>query len=276
MIGTMVKNSALFLPDYFNIIRSLSYPKDKLRIVFIYGHSPDNTLNLIKDFSKEGIVEVECYEEPRDKMLKLGGAQLAASIYKEWQMLLEEDYFLLLDSDLIKVPEDLLERLIALNEDIVAPYPWCEGYTHFYDSFIWRKDNRRFHPIAPYGMGHDVPIEVDSVGTCFLAKKKVFKEVEINNPYPNLSFSFNARRYGYRVIGCPHIHVLHKDVAKLGLLHYPLSPSFGGYPYPGWATALEAVIDINGKVRPSPYTYEGGNLDEAFMAFKTQYLKSLR
>jgi len=236
MIGTMVKNSERWLPRYFRVVESLDYPKDKIRIVFIYGDSFDKTLELLKDFKKKTKYKVEVYKEQYDQSLQYG-AQAAAIIYKDWQELLTEDYFLLLDSDVVEVPSNLLQELIKIDADIVAPYPWSEGHRHFYDSWIFRINNKRFHPTDPPGYGLKYPIKVDSVGTCFLAKKEVFKTTPILNPYPNLTFCNNARKRGYTVVACPFLEIFHIDLEKMGIYHNPLPPSFGGYPDKGFLTS---------------------------------------
>lgn len=231
MVGTMVKDGDRWLEDNWKALNSIDYPKKKLRLVVEFGKSNDNSLELLKRFAKENKIKVDVYAEPRDKDLKLGGAQAAASIYNEWKRLMkdDEDYFLLFDSDVIDVPKNLIKELLKVDADIVAPYPWCED-GHFYDNWIFRINNIRFSPKDPPGMGKLYPIEVDSVGTVFLAKREPFLTVPIINPYPNLTFCINARRFGYQVVALPYLEVTHKDIAKLGLIHNPLPQNLGGYP----------------------------------------------
>jgi len=234
MIGTMIRNSGLWLPRYWEMIKKLDYPPDKIRIVFIYGISTDYTLKIAKKIFKEKHCKVEIYKEQFNLPMKQGGAQLAELAYKDWQELLEEDYFLLMDSDVIKTPSNLIKDLQKVDADIVAPYPWSEKHRHFYDSWIFRINNVRFDPKDPPGKGLSYPIEVDSVGTCFLATNEVFKEIEITNPYPNLTLCLDAKKRGFRVAACPYIEVFHVDVEKLGIVHHPLPPKFGGYPQQGF------------------------------------------
>ena len=48
-------------------------------------------------------------------------------------------------------------------------------------------------------------------------------------------------RLGYNVVACPYLHVIHKDLEKMGIKHNPLPPNMGLYPANGW-------IDSNYKV----------------------------
>jgi len=235
MVACMVKNASQWLPQSWSLLKSLTYPKEKLHLVYTYGRSGDNTLELIKSYAREGIIEVEIYNEPPDPGLKKYGAAWSAGVYNDWKEILDEDYLLLFDSDIIDAPSNLIEELLKVNGDIVAPYPYVEGERYFYDSWIWRLNNYRFHPNDPPGRHLKVPVKVDSVGTCFLAKRSVYLRVPIDNPYPNLTFSNNARKMGYSVVGCPYLKIIHKDVLALGYVHSPLDPQLGGYPRPEWA-----------------------------------------
>ena len=240
----MIKNSAKFLPKLLEEIKELTYPKNLLRLVFMYGESNDNTLQILKDEKSKNILNIEVYKEPIDKELKIGGAQLAARIYIDFKRLMkdDEDYFLLLDSDLCEIPNDLIEKLIIVDADIVAPYPWSENKRHFYDSWVFRINNCRFSPQNPPGNNLTYPILVDSVGTCFLATREAWLTVPILNPYPNITFCNNARKLGYAVVAVPNIEVEHIDLELHGILHFPLSQEFGLYPNEGFIDSNFNVI----------------------------------
>jgi len=242
MIGIPIKNAESWLPKSIEQLKSLSYPHDKIRIVYEYSKSDDKTLEILKEFSvnNDGF-KVEVYKEPFDENLVKYGIQMSAVVYKDFQSLITEDYFMLYDSDIIQIPTDLIESLIEIDADIVAPYPWSEGHRHFYDSWIFRYQNYRWSPKNPPGYGDTHPIITDSVGTCFLAKYEVFKSSPIDNPYPNLTFCNSARKLGYNVVAVPYIEVFHIDFEKLGIMHYPLPQEFGNYPNPGF-------VDNNSKL----------------------------
>jgi len=200
--------------------------------VFEYGDSEDDTLEILKKIKNENVIKTDVFKEPIDQGLKMGGAQAAAVVYNDWKsaMLDNEDYFMLIDSDLVGLPKNLIKKLLEVDADIAAPYPWSEGKRHFYDNWIFRIENLRFSPQKPPGMGLKYPVEVDSVGTCFLAKREPWLTVPIFNPYPNLTFCNSAKRFGYDVVALPYVEVIHKDIEKLGIIHNPLHPNMGGYP----------------------------------------------
>ena len=159
----MVKNSSRYLKTLWETIKSFSYPKDKLNVYFIYGNSNDNTLDILRDITKDREINVEVYREPGDPYLKKYGQFMGARIWDDFRDLSKGEYFLLMDVHIEEAPSDLLEKLISYDEDIIAPYPYIKSTGTFYDTWIFRKNNLRFHHIYPYGMGFNVPIEVDSV-----------------------------------------------------------------------------------------------------------------
>jgi len=154
-VGIPVRNAGKWLPNNIEQLEGLTYPKDKLRIVYSYSRSNDDTLEILKKFAKDNNMKsVEIYNEPYDVMLKKHGIQMGAEIYKDFQKLIDEDYFMLFDSDLCEVPGDIIEQLLEIKEDIVAPFPWNENYTHFYDSVtsdtpIIIRRNRKLIDIIP-------------------------------------------------------------------------------------------------------------------------------
>lgn len=231
MIGMMLKNSARFLPTVLNEIVKLDYPKDKLRLVGIYGKSIDNTLEIMKDFKKKNIIKTEVYQEQPDQFLRMLKQYGAATVWNDMKRSMNdnEDYFLLIDSDLVKLPTNLIKELLKVDADIVAPYPWVEN-KHFFDSWGFRINNIRFSPKDPPGKGLKYPIEVDNVGTCFLANRETWISVPVNNPHPYLTFHSNARKYGYQIAALPYLEVFHADLEKLGIYHLPPDPKYGGYP----------------------------------------------
>jgi glycosyltransferase involved in cell wall biosynthesis len=252
MIGIPIKNSESWLPKSIKQLKALTYPHNKIRIVYEYGKSHDNTLQILKDFAKNNDgFKVEVYKEPYAEELIRFGIQMSATLYKDFQTLLTEDYFMLFDSDIVQIPTNLIEKLMEVDADVVAPYPWSEGHRHFYDNFIFRVNNIRFHPQTPPMVGCTYPVEVDSVGTCFLAKSDTFKNTLIDNPYPNFSFCINAKRIGASVVALPYLEIFHLDIEKEGILHNPLPADFGRYPANGWldsSTQLKEFKILNKRI----------------------------
>jgi len=244
LVGVPVKNASKWIMAWWDKFKQLTYPKDLIRIVFIYAKSEDSTLQLLKEIRDSYIIDVEIYNENYDNLKRLYGIQMGESIYKDFQTALadgDEDYFMLMDCDLVDFPKDLIEQLMSVNADVVAPYPYCktkDGKEFFFDTWIFRVNNIRFDRDDPPEKDSTYPVEVDTVGTCFLAKREAFLNTEIRNPYPNLTFCLNVKRNGGKVVACPYIKVYHINLEEMGILHFPADQSFGGYPEGGVLTSI--------------------------------------
>lgn len=203
--------------------------RDVSRFIFGYGYPDkpivggDPTLLKLKKWIKKTKHHVEVYQEP--KLESISGTTQLAAIYHDFQKLIDpekETHVLLVDADVVKMPHDLIQRLKVQDKDIIAPYPWVKNHIPplFYDTMIFRINGKRFHPLRP-PMSKET-IRVDSVGTCFLVRSKIFKEIPYRNPYTAMPFCNDARAKGYGVWADPRIKVWHLDITRLGIFHAPL------------------------------------------------------
>ena len=233
MLALLTKNDSEFLPKFLKAMKNLDYPKNKLRWVWIYGRSVDNTLDIILKFHKKEKYKYEIYEEPlierpvRSSLYIAGLCNLFKELYKG------EDFVLLADTDVIEIPKNTLKEMVKLNLDIVAPYPYRrEGNKLvFYDTYIFRWKGWKFEYLEMNGKVYNyrnppfkdlkTPVELDSVGTFFLVKGEVFKKASWSNPAPHLQFCLSARKLGYKVYALPYLKVIHANLEKEEP-HYPV------------------------------------------------------
>jgi len=271
MIATMCKNSSKYLDTYWGCIKNLDYPKDKITIRIIYGDSWDNTLEKLRSFKEEDIVNIEVFKEATSP--KVGGSFLSASVYNDFKGLVkdEDEYILFLDSDL-SFPPNLIKELLKVKGDIVAPYIFFKdkkGNEVFYNTWEFRLNGQCFDPLSPVGLGEDFPIEVDSVGSCFLNTREVWINMPSIDPYPDLRYCNYARRCGYQVVALPYLKVYHPDPYESGQLKRPLDPRLGGYP--------EKREFITSRTRVSPFKKRSKEELKAFYKEKMdrflQYIK---
>jgi len=248
LVGIPVKNSELWLAKCLESLEKLDYPSNKIRVIFLYGESRDRTLNIIKVYSSKSKYTVEAYRETPMNIPKIPvSAAFIAPIYKDYQELIEEDYFWLLDSDIIKFDPVLLKRLVSLDVDVVAPYVWIidRDPRIFFDIYCFRYKGYHFHPINPPGINNNQLLEIDSVGSCYVVKAEVFKKGVYKNPHPHLQFCNSIRNLGYKVYIDPKSHVYHYDLEKAGIFHLPIEVYLGKPMKP------QLFIDSNNNVKNS-------------------------
>jgi len=195
-----VKNASSYLPNFLQQIENLDYPKDKIRLLFVYGESQDNTLEILKNCK----LNREVYAE-QNIWRGEGGPELLADAWNDMCSICTEDYFVHASADLKYIPPDILQRLIAHDKDIVAPFTYIENTNKFFDTYVFRIRGQRF----PENIKLEGLTEVDSVGTFMVIKKKVIEQVKWENPHPPLQFCHNARKKGFKVYVDPSIAVIH-------------------------------------------------------------------
>ena len=242
-VCTPVKNCAFWIDAFLS---KLDEFKDVNRVIFSYGESYDPTLLILKNWMKKTNHKVELYQEP--KMNALSSAQIGA-IYQDFQELIgkgDDAWVLLADADLTYMPPDLIQRLQVQDKDIIAPYVWMRNCIPkmFYDSYVFRLNGSRYHPLDPPMLGGKTG-KLDSVGTCFLIKRKVFLDVPYGDPYPHLKFCNDARAKGYTVWADPTISVTHVDLTRFGINHLPIESILN----PGKPVILPPFINNKGELK---------------------------
>jgi hypothetical protein len=215
-------------------LREAEQFEDVSRFIFSYGRPDGNvgggdpTLIKLKKWIKTTKHRVEVYEEPK---LETNVPNMISAIYKDFQQMIDpivETHVLLADSDVVKMPKNIIQKLKLQDKDIIAPYVWMRDHIPplFYDTHIFRVNGKRFHPFKPPQPKES--FRVDSVGTFFLVKSKVFKEISYRD-YPHLSFCNDARAKGYEVWVDPRLKVWHLDITRLGIFHMPPFPDMTPY-----------------------------------------------
>lgn len=251
--------------DWLHIfLKEVERFRDVSRVIFSYGYPDepipggDPTLMKLKEWAKETKHRVEVYQEPK---LETKTQNMIAQIYNDFQQLIDPDketHVLLADADVVKMQKNVIQKLKAQDKDIIAPYVWVRDHVPpmFYDINVFRVNGKRFHPFKP-----PHPKEafmVDSVGTFFLVKSKVFKEIPYRG-YPHGVFCSDVRAKGYEVWADPRLKVWHLDIMRLGIFHMPPFPD--DTPY-----VTESGVDYTPRetMRHMTRTYIAGRLLEVY------------
>ena len=184
LILTPVKNASRFLVSYFSALTKLTYPRELISIGFLESDSRDNTYEL---FAQQAARLSRLYRRigvwKRDF-----GFEIPAGVSRwapEWQVqrraiiarsrnhllsraLVDEDWVLWIDADVIGYPADIVERLLATGKDIVNPHCVMKpgnGPSRTFDLNAWR-DHGRLHMNELRSEGDVVPL--DAVGGAML------------------------------------------------------------------------------------------------------------
>lgn len=232
-VGVKVKDASTWL---LRFIGQMEKVKGLSRIAIIYGESRDSSLAHLLHWRNRSEVPIEIYKDPYYPPSERHGAITSARADKDFQTLhkvRDEKYFLKVDCDLVQLPVDFVEKLISRNKDVVAPYVWIENRETptFFDSFVFRKEGCRFHCYRPPGLLDEDPIEVDSVGTCWLATREAHLAGKFTNPYPQIQFFRSLKDQGFQIWADPTVNIIHMDLERLGVKHHPWNIPISRVPF---------------------------------------------
>ncbi|HKN11006.1 MAG TPA: hypothetical protein VJ376_16225 [Pseudomonadota bacterium] len=175
-----MKSASRHLDGYFAGLERLTYPHRLLSLGILEGDSRDDTFDQLKrrlpascpSFARKQLVKKDFGFQIPDstpRYTAIYQPQRRATLARARNHLLfralrDEDWVLWLDVDVTEFPPDILQRLIALNRDIVHPHCVVEYGGKSYDVNAWR-DNGRLHMEDLRGQGM---VRLDAVGGTML------------------------------------------------------------------------------------------------------------
>jgi hypothetical protein len=248
LILTPLKNASPVLQTYFSALSNLSYPRELISIGFLESDSRDNTYELIVQHA----VSLSGRYRRVGVWKRDFGFEIPAGTPRwspQWQLLrrttlarsrnhllsralVDEDWVLWIDADVIDYPADIVERLLATGKDIVHPHCLIEQDNEprtTFDLNAWR-DHGRLHMDDLRAEGDVVPL--DSVGgSMLLVRADAHRDGLIFPPFlygrrnalirPDNFFSSSegeieteglgvmASDMGYDCWGMPNLEILH-------------------------------------------------------------------
>ncbi len=233
LVGTKVKDAELWLPRFINQVEQLE--GDVSRVAVIYGESRDQSLALLKHWQRTSKRKIEIYAEPYLPESERNGYSLAR-LKQDLQKILRdgaEQYYLNLDCDLVELPKTLIADLQAADKDLVAAMIWTENRVPrtFFDTYVYRLEGCMFHPYKPPGLNATDPFPVDSVSTCYLAKREVEVAGTYSNPHPHIPFCASLKKLGYQIWVHPQVYAYHVDLEKYGIMHNMIQHPYSYAPF---------------------------------------------
>ncbi|KAI9473766.1 MAG: glycosyltransferase family 62 protein [Benjaminiella poitrasii] len=164
LILTPLKNAAVYLPRYFELIDRLTYPKDLITVAFLVSDTTDDTINILKEKADDFLNrqdpsqryhEIAIYEKdfdfhlPEDKrhtfeLQPLRRSFMARSRNYLLTAALREyhSWVLWLDVDVVEYPTTIIEDLQSVDVDVVVPnclLQTDDGSFWAYDKNNWQE-----------------------------------------------------------------------------------------------------------------------------------------
>lgn len=219
LVATAVKDGSKWLDKFLANFKEINYPRDKLHFAFVEGNSSDDSYERLIAFKKEhNNVWLQKFDIQTENRFE----RLAKSRNKIFDEALDkEEYVLSIDADIVFFHPNFLNLMIKHDVDVVAPLILIEDENRFYDTLAFRCQGRNFEHEIPYFplCVHRKLFEVESVGTCYLAKRAVF-DAEVRYAggiSEQVTFCARARERGFKIWVDPTVAVIHANLPKYGV-----------------------------------------------------------
>ncbi len=237
LVISIFKNSNIWIEKVLQCMNDLYLFNQKIdderkldiNFSFIDENSNDGTFKRLEDYSKEGfILNIQLrsfgqYDDTYDNKEKYVEYKKLAKIrnYAIEQSvagfpLNDNDYILFVDND-VKFEENIVHELIKnmkdYQADIMAPMIYIKDKeTYFYDIFSYRLlDGSQIAYLSPYNIDMNKPNEMSSVGSFYIMKYKVAKNIRYSGEYDSeqVEFCNKARSLGFKIFVDPRLSVYH-------------------------------------------------------------------
>jgi len=159
----------------------------------------------------------ESLEAPPDDAPPFSGIAMARNALLQEFLTPKHDAVLWIDADVVDYPPDLPVQLWETNPGgITAPMILIEGRSQFYDTYCFVENGQRAAHMPPYFTSADDMIEMDCVGTCYIAPASLFRGFEYRvTPYhaDHGSLMVQAQARGVRICCTRRVVVYHADLS---------------------------------------------------------------
>lgn len=225
-VGCPISNRSYLIDRYLDGILGLDYPKDKIKIYFLFNNSEDTTEYDLKRFKNKYIkdylnITIEKYNIPARKDKRITGYR--NETYRRLSELrnhllsrIDTDYFFSVDSDIILEPNCLIE-LLKTNKEIIAAVINNDQILRPYNKHPQIRTNLLKDRVVKRNVGETVEekvivshyidfplneiIEIDYTGAVYLMKKEVCESVkyDFSELGEDIPFCENAKKLGYKI-----------------------------------------------------------------------------
>ena len=280
LICTLFKNSEKYLDRFLGSLKNeinntINQKKINqkeynvnIELCFLEGNSTDNTFDILKKFCKDMRLKYEINYileklNMNDSLERFQKLAMLRNILIKLGLRNKHNYVLMIDSDLIfndNLIIKLIESIERNNVDVVAPMIMIEKFRTFDNSYFYDtlasidKNGKNLEHSFPYFFTYEnnideniikkiiyrTPIEMKSVGTCYLAKAEIynlndFQNYSVNKCYKEtengnkIIYKYDGNKKSeqieffenlnnkYKTILDPSIKLLHINLENIGL-----------------------------------------------------------
>jgi len=191
-VGMPTLDRAKYLPKTLEALHNFSYPRKRIRLIFVDGYSNDGTFEIIQCFAKDHADEYEAIVTLQER------SNISAARNTCLANVGDARFLLFLDSDVVATP-DVLSRLIGLSG--------AGGISSmFYSSFSYQPPKQEVKLVETVGMG------------CTLIKREVWESVgtfDVTLPInEDTDYCLRAKKLGFTIVQDTTKQLLHMDEGR--------------------------------------------------------------
>lgn len=217
LIATLFKNSSRFLDRYFELLLSLSYPRDLISLGFLESDSEDGTdmrlcsaeerlremFRCVTIVSKNFDFKLKPEHRHRDEIqVQRQNVFSDSRNHLIKTCLRDEDYVLWIDSDFKWYPRNMIQHFLGDKVDIVGAVAMCEGKLYDLGTMKYGKPLDQLEEAkSTKGL-----IEVDQVvGPVYMVNAKIYRKgigyggYRDSHVQDSARFCKNAKKWGYKI-----------------------------------------------------------------------------
>lgn len=217
VIGAPVHERAWVLPDWLAALAGQDLPWERVVLLFNYGHSSDDTLEILRDAQDMLPWQVRVLFDTHDDHLarrawslqRYGVMTRLRNELLHWVRKWQPEHYLSLDTDIL-LPDgaitSLLEDMETGKFDAVAPTLYMTPRGTHYPNCMRLDSGTRPR------LEHDFTMLVDVVFAAVLMNRPLYESVDYapHQRGEDIGWGLNARRAGYRMginprVVCKHV-----------------------------------------------------------------------
>lgn len=239
LVSSIIRNIEPWADKFLSGISNMKNDNLDIEYLLIEGNSTDETYSILQKWigdNNNGNAALVKYDLP-EEMNTMDRVMASIELIADMSDCSPDiaDYIMLIDADIVEIPDNMLTTLIedmkSHKADIVAPYVLIAGTDKFYDTYVFRMNNKKFNhapPYTPNNKEYNTPFEVDSAGVCLLFRLDVFIGVMVKNKkyrgeYQKqktdgyLGLCRTAKLMNYRIFTNPTVRIFHANLTTYGL-----------------------------------------------------------
>lgn len=214
-----MRDSLAGLQAFMSRFYALDYPPAQLRLIVVEGDSMDGTPQALREWADKEkrlrVVTCATGAPHYGSVIDADRFRVLATVFNAGMDAVDlawSSHVMFIPSDVNYQP-DLLDRLMAHNLDLVAPFFWTSSGKMFYDTWGFSRNGAQFGnfqrtELPAYG---DKPIQMDTIGGCILMRAAVLRAgVRYSLDDVDRGLCASAQRKGFTVWADPTTHIVHR------------------------------------------------------------------